>query len=187
MKEDTTNKRERILKKYNSSAPFYERRYKSIQYKKYLHLFLEFKLGGKIILNVRCGTGLLIDFLNEEQYKEKKIPLSYVGVDISNKMLDKFNEKKEELNILSNKINLIQTDLENLPLRSNKFNALISITSYQNVSNIKKGINESIRASKSGAEACISILKESINNSRFLSLIEPQIDDVKIINNQLKI
>lgn len=184
MRENTTSKRKRILKKYNSSAPYYERRYKSIQYNKYFQLFSEFKLEGKIILDVGCGTGLLTNFINENKCNGKKIPFTFVGVDISNKMLDKFNEKKDNLDILSNKINLIQADLEHLPLRSNSFNTLISITSYQNVPNIKQGVYESIRASKSKAEAYISVLKKGVNKSQFLDLIETQVEDIKVINNQ---
>ena len=99
-------------------------------------------------------------------------------------MLKEFREKNEQLGLLSHKMNLVQADIEHLPLRSNRFNTLISITSYQNVPNIKQGVKESIRASKDGAEAYISVLKKTVKKSEFLSLIKPIIDDIKIIDNQ---
>lgn len=184
MRENSTNKQKRIIKKYNSSAPFYERRYKKIQYNKYLQIFSEIELIGKIILDAGCGTGLIAEFLLENKDRKDVCPFAWVGVDISNNMLKEFREKNEQLGLLSHKMNLVQADIEHLPLRSNRFNTLISITSYQNVPNIKQGVKESIRASKDGAEAYISVLKKTVKKSEFLSLIKPIIDDIKIIDNQ---
>lgn len=177
-------KGKKIIKKYNSSAPFYESRYKSIQFNKYLQIFSNFELEGKNIIDVGCGTGLIFDFLNKNYNSIRTTYFSLVGVDMSNKMLDIFKEKLSQFSILNHKVNLIRADLEYLPFRSERFNTLFSFTSYQNLSNIEKGFSESLRVLKNKAETYISVLKKSINQQDFINLIKPRLINMKIIDNQ---
>jgi ubiquinone/menaquinone biosynthesis C-methylase UbiE len=173
-----------IRERYNSSAPFYDRRYKRIQNNKYVQLFSGFELKGKIIFDAGCGTGLMAKFFIEQENRPHLSNWSLVGVDISDKMLKEFSEKFKSPSLVAKRISLIQADLENLPLRANKFNTLISITAYQNLGSIKEGVEESVRISKNMANAYISVLKKKIDQSIFLSLIDDVMTNIKVFDNQ---
>jgi len=178
-----TNKKN-IREKYNSSAPFYDRRYQQIQFNKYLQLFSGFELEGKIIIDAGCGTGLMTEFFIEKFNKTCLSNYKLVGVDISDNMLRKFKEKLDFSNNLDKKVNLIQSDLEHLPLRANKFNTLISITAYQNLAKVEEGLEESVRVSKNMANAYISVLKKKIDQTIFLTLINNVMINTKVFDNQ---
>lgn len=181
-------KKKDIIEKYNSTSHFYDERYKEIQNLKYNYIIKQFTLSNKIILDAGCGTGLFFSFLTNKNLKERD-DISfffYVGVDISWKMLEKFRLKlNERYKDSKNKIGLILADLENLPFRNNSFNTLFSLTSYQNLPNMKRGIIESIRSLKDTGGLRISILKKKINLKNFISLIKKHVNKMEIINNDI--
>ena len=181
-------KKKDIIEKYNSTSHFYDERYKEIQNLKYNYIIKQFTLSNKIILDAGCGTGLFFSFLTNKSLKERD-DISfffYVGVDISWKMLEKFRLKlNERYKDSKNKIGLILADLENLPFRNNSFNTLFSLTSYQNLPNMKRGIIESIRSLKDTGGLRISILKKKINLKNFISLIKKHVNKMEIINNDI--
>ncbi|MBY9005455.1 MAG: methyltransferase domain-containing protein [Candidatus Lokiarchaeota archaeon] len=179
------SKKKKIIDKYNSTSHFYDERYRNIQKMKYIYISNLFYPSNKTILDAGCGTGLFFSFIIEN-FKEKRSDpgtFYYVGVDISIEMLYKFQTKinKNHMNY-KKRIGLILADLEFLPFRNNTFNTLFSLTSYQNLLNIKDGINESIRTLENDAKLRISILKKKIRIEEIESFMKNYIDDLEIIS-----
>jgi ubiquinone/menaquinone biosynthesis C-methylase UbiE len=181
-------KKRKIIESYNSSYHIYDKRYKKLQYEKLALILKDFTLESKIILDAGCGTGLLYEYLLEIK-KEiiRHYFFSFVGVDISSKMIKKFKQKLLSLkSTISQNIHLIIADLENLPFRSHIFNSILSLTSYQNLPNVKKGLRESIRVAKNQASFSISILKKKLNKKEFLKIIQKNFNGIEIIGDKKK-
>ena len=111
----------------------------------------------KLILDVATGTG---DFaLQALSINPEKI----VGVDISEGMLE-VGRKKVEQRRLSNKIELLLADSENLPFPDNNFDAVTVGFGVRNFENLKKGLREINRVMKPGA---LLVVLEFSRPSRF--------------------
>ena len=67
-------------------------------------------LDGKTILDVGCGLGGLIDFLN----KKKIINFNYIGIDIAKNLIDALNKKKYPDNIKFFCGDILSLDLSNI-------------------------------------------------------------------------
>jgi len=156
-----SNKKKEIIKKYNSSSSFYDSRYRQIQETKYHIILKNFDLTRKIILDLGCGTGLFIEYVSRRKLEQKKKLDYYVGLDISWNMLLEFRSKFEKLK--GKNISLLLSDIENLPFRDNQFFSVLSLTSFQNLPDVKKGIKELLRVSRNRADFKFSILKKKIN------------------------
>lgn len=156
-----SNKKKEIIKKYNSSSSFYDSRYRQIQETKYHIILKNFDLTRKVILDLGCGTGLFIEYISRRKLEQKKNLDYYVGLDISWNMLLEFRSKFEKLK--SKNISLLLSDIENLPFRDNQFFSVLSLTSFQNLPDVKKGIKELLRVSRNRADFKFSILKKKIN------------------------
>ena len=78
-------------------------------------------------------------------------------------------------------VNLILSDLENLPFRKNTFHSIFSLTAFQNLPNILNGVKESLRVVKSNGDIILSILKKKINLEELLSFLEPFVKEIIII------
>ncbi|MFX0028659.1 MAG: class I SAM-dependent methyltransferase, partial [Candidatus Hermodarchaeota archaeon] len=109
-----SNKKNKIIKSYNSSAHFYDKRYRIIQEKKYARTIDKHIITEKKVLDNGCGTGLLFEFITKSKINNGIIRCNYVAIDISRKMLREF---KLKLSKLKEKIHvfLILSDIENLP------------------------------------------------------------------------
>ena len=156
-----SNKKKEIIKKYNSSSFFYDSRYKQIQETKYQIILKNFDVSRKVILDLGCGTGLFIDYISRRKLDQKENLDYYVGLDISWNMLLEFRSKFEKLKCKN--ISLLLSDIENLPFRDNQFFSVLSLTSFQNLQDVKKGIKELLRVSRNRADFKFSILKKKIN------------------------
>jgi len=156
-----SNKKKEIIKKYNSSSSFYDSRYRQIQEIKYHIILKNFDLTRKVILDLGCGTGLFIEYISRRKLEQKKNLDYYVGLDISWNMLLEFRSKLEKLK--GKNISLLLSDIENLPFRDNQFFSVFSLTSFQNLPDVKKGIKELLRVSRERADFKFSILKKKIN------------------------
>lgn len=156
-----SNKKKEIIKKYNSSSSFYDSRYRQIQETKYHIILKNFDLTRKVILDLGCGTGLFIEYVSRRKLEQKKKLDYYVGLDISWNMLLEFRSKFEKLK--GKNISLLLSDIENLPFRDNQFFSVLSLTSFQNLPDVKKGIKELLRVSRNRADFKFSILKKKIN------------------------
>lgn len=177
------DKKRKIIHDYNSTSSFYDKRYNQIQKEKYEIILNNFTFHERLILDAGCGTGLLLEYILSLYEQKDENDYRYVGIDISWDMLKAFDSK---LRKLTNKINvnLILSDIENLPLRNNVFHSIFSITTIQNLSNKKLGMKSLIRVGKDRAELNLSILKKKLNLREFIEkLIKPNIINPKIISN----
>ncbi|KKM77401.1 hypothetical protein LCGC14_1370450 [marine sediment metagenome] len=154
-----TNKKSKIISKYNSSSAFYDNRYRKIQERKYQIILNNYDLNEKFILDLGCGTGLLFTYFINLKNEQKDNFYFYVAIDISWKMLLEFKSKLNKFKA-KNKLSLVLSDIENLPFRANIFYSVFSLTSFQNLPNINKGVKESIRVSRDNANFKFSILKK---------------------------
>lgn len=166
-----TNKKSKIISKYNSSSPFYDNRYRKIQERKYQIILNNYDLNEKFILDLGCGTGLLFTYFINLKNEQKDNFYFYVAIDISWKMLLEFKSKLNKFKA-KNKF-LVLADIDNLPFRENMFNTIFSFTSFQNLPNINKGVKESIRVSRDNADFKFSILKKKLDLEMLVDFLKP--------------
>ena len=103
--------------------------------------------------------------------------------DISWKMLLELKSKALKFKRVKD-INLLLSDAENLPFRENMFNSIFSITLFQNLPHIKKGIQELLRVSTQNCDIKFSILRKKIKLQNLLELLEPILKDLEIIDKE---
>ncbi len=184
-KSESDNKKKEIISKYNSTSEFYDRRYIKIQQDKYGLILKDISLNEKLILDAGCGTGLLFEYIFNSFEQCDMTYFHYVGVDISFNMLKRFQLKIcQKAKKMKKNVNLILSDLENLPLRENTFNLLLSFTSLQNLPDIIMGLKESFRVAKNRADMNFSILRKKLNIDRLNTLLKPLLRNMKIINKE---
>jgi ubiquinone/menaquinone biosynthesis C-methylase UbiE len=170
--DDHYHKKQDIISKYNSTSIFYDNRYAEIQKEKYDYFLKYVQIHSKMILDAGSGTGLLITHLLNLVKSSRLERFLYVGVDISLNMLMVAKSRISEINESKN-FELILADLENLPIRSDIFSCVFSITSLQNLYDLRKGVKEIIRTSKSDSALNLSILKKKNDKNKLISILEP--------------
>ncbi len=138
------NSYERVLETssyYNAIAKGYDELYGEEQRRKYRKGLEMLEPSGKL-LDIGCGTGLLIEELGD---------LVYFGIDVSLEML-KVAKKRGASAV----VNLILADVQLMPFRSNAFKTCYSFTVLQNVPNKGAFLSEVNRICE---KALISSLK----------------------------
>ena len=109
------------------------------------------------VMDVATGTGDLAIAIAQTHAKE------IVGVDISNGMLD-VGRRKIEAQQLSDKIEMVQADSENLPYKDNTFDAITVAFGVRNFENLDLGLQEIQRVLKPGG---IFVVLETSNPTKF--------------------
>lgn len=176
-------KKQEIIKNYNLTSHFYDQRYSQIQKEKFEILLNNLELNERKILDAGCGTGLLLEFINSLKYYSN-VNYHYIGIDITLNMLKEFQSKLLNKN-LQWKVSLILADIEFLPFRENIFNLIFSITSFQNLPNLIRGIKETLRIIQDKGDFRLSILKKKLKIEQINSLLKPLITDLKLIQEEL--
>lgn len=95
----------------------------------------------KLILDIATGTGDLAILLS------KVNPDKIIGLDLSNGMLEVGRKKIAEKE-LTNLIEMVQGDSENLPFEDNHFDVITVSFGVRNFENLKKGLSEIYRVLK---------------------------------------
>ncbi len=175
----TTNKKKKIISNYNKTASFYDNRYRKIQEQKYKIILKNYQLNSKLILDVGCGTGLFMEFIIALTDQKDFNPNNYVGTDISLNMLNIFRIKLQRLK-LKYEVALILSDIENLPFRENVFQCIFSLTSFQNLPNIDKGVRNLYIVGRDKADLNFSILKKNLNLKELITFLRPLVKNLKI-------
>ncbi|MFO8018475.1 MAG: class I SAM-dependent methyltransferase [Promethearchaeia archaeon] len=169
MKKEHKNaqKKEKIIKKYNSSAQVYDRRYKDLQFRKFKLSLGKIDLSERVLLDVGCGTGLLLDFLSHFTSSIQTTSFLYVGTDISREMLYILRKKLKDMVVTKSKIeklptsiHLVVSDAEHLPFRPKVFETILSFTVIQNLSNNKLFFREVLDLIKNKGDLVLSTLKK---------------------------
>jgi ubiquinone/menaquinone biosynthesis C-methylase UbiE len=179
----TSDEKRQIIDKYNATSHFYDKRYSKIQNEKFEIILKNYSNEDKIILDAGCGTGLLLEFILNHGYTKDFKFFSYVATDISWEMLKIFDSKLKNLidTSFKNKINLILSDLENLPFRRERFHSIFAPTSLQNLPSIQKGITEMFKVAKDNAELKLTILKKKLDLEKLLTLLKSKIDLLEVL------
>ncbi|WP_435254242.1 bifunctional demethylmenaquinone methyltransferase/2-methoxy-6-polyprenyl-1,4-benzoquinol methylase UbiE [Tenacibaculum sp. A30] len=111
----------------------------------------------KQILDIATGTGDLALMMSELN------PERIVGLDISEGMLQVGRQKVAKAN-LSNKIEMVVGDSENIPFPDNTFDAITVSFGVRNFENLDKGITEILRVLKPGGKF---VVLETSNPTKF--------------------
>lgn len=102
----------------------------------------------KEVLDVATGTGDLAIAV------QKGTGAKIVGLDLSQKMLNVGIQKIKKIS-LTDQIEMIKGDAENLPFESNKFDAVSVAFGVRNFENLEKGLDELKRVVKDGKSVYI--------------------------------
>jgi ubiquinone/menaquinone biosynthesis C-methylase UbiE len=152
-----------IKKRYDElGSSLYDLRYTEEQETKYALILSELP-SVEMLLDNGCGTGLIFP----------KLDCTLVGLDLSSVLLEKARERLKENHYL------VQGDSENLPIRDLLFDAVISITVIQNLSEPSQLISESIRVSRVGSYVIISSLKRVYNREEITQLVKNDLLSIK--------
>ena len=151
----TMSRKKSVVKHYDETSRFYDELYFPEQLKKHVIALslVNPDLGAKV-LDVGCGTGLLLE-------KLAQIDHLAVGVDISRNMLEVAKHRVDK------GVMLVVADAEALPFKNESFEAVFLITVLQNLSNPVKGLKEAFRVLNRGGKAFITFLKKAEGSSRF--------------------
>jgi demethylmenaquinone methyltransferase / 2-methoxy-6-polyprenyl-1,4-benzoquinol methylase len=95
----------------------------------------------KNILDIATGTGDLVIMMANSSAEK------IIGLDLSAGMLEIGKQKIKEKN-LSNKIEMVQADSENIPFEDNYFDAITVSFGIRNFENLEKGLSEIHRVLK---------------------------------------
>jgi ubiquinone/menaquinone biosynthesis C-methylase UbiE len=102
---------------------------------------------GKSILDVGCGTGILLSYLSEK-VKENG---SVFALDFSWNMIFKAKRTKRK-----SRIHFINAEVEALPLKDHSFDYVTCLDTFAHITNQKKAVSEMGRALKKGGRLFIA-------------------------------
>jgi ubiquinone/menaquinone biosynthesis C-methylase UbiE len=139
----------------------YEERYAEEQRAKYAVAMENVNVGGGVVLDVGCGTGL---FFSQVAARVSMV----VGVDFSRKLLFK---AKDEAKKLSN-IFVLQADADHLPFREGFFDAVFAFTVLQNMPKPSETLGELKRVAKPGGSVVVTGLKKAFPLDKFMDVLE---------------
>jgi len=134
-----------LRRRYDDTAGFYDRRYEGIQRVKYGIAMKNLPDGRKHILDLGCGTGM---FIEELSTRAKFV----VGVDTSLEMLKVAKGRARETV-------LVQADADALPFADRSFDAVVSVTLLQNMSDPAVTVREVARVLRPSGVAVLTVLK----------------------------
>lgn len=159
---NTWDKKRRLMRRYDQSSEVYDIQYREEQEAKIKAALDNRRVtSGSVIIDVGCGTGLLLKHIAA---KSRLI----VGTDISRGLLSKAKSiAKSHPSTM-----LVQSDSDNLPFRNETFDTVFAVTLLQNVPSPNATLNEIKRVSKSDAEILVTGLKKSFTEKEFIDILD---------------
>ena len=145
-KNSTLGKKEQVAKMFDTISGNYDNLNRVISFgidvkwrKKVLKMVS--KSNPKTILDIATGTGDLAILMAETNAKK------IIGLDISSGMLE-VGKKKIASKNLSDTIEMVLADSENMPFEDNYFDAITVAFGVRNFENLEKGLTEILRVLK---------------------------------------
>ncbi len=151
----------RHMRHYTRTAHVYNIRYADEQSLKIDVALENLKPRKGAILDLGCGTGLLLPRI-------QKTAKDIVGVDVSGGMLKEIPPSAKR----SENVHLILADADQTPLRHGYFDAVLAITLLQNMSNPRNTLEEMKRVAKPDSSIIVTGLKKQFTQQSFLKLLE---------------
>jgi ubiquinone/menaquinone biosynthesis C-methylase UbiE len=139
----------------------YEERYAEEQQTKYRAALENVNMGGGVVLDVGCGTGL---FFSQVASQVSMV----VGADISRKLLLKAKDKAKKLS----KVFVLQADADRLPFREGIFDAIFAFTVLQNMPEPSETLRELERVAKPSGNVVVTGLKKAFPLDTFMDVLE---------------
>ena len=116
-----------------------------------------------LLLDIGCGTGILMEFVTS-------MIRHYVGLDLAKKTLKIAAERSRRLRVKS-KVSLIRADADYLPFRDGSFSIIFALTLLQNIPEPSRTLTEILRVAKDKSQIVITGLKKSFTKKEFDELI----------------
>ncbi|MHA1674090.1 MAG: class I SAM-dependent methyltransferase [Promethearchaeota archaeon] len=191
-RDPAISKKESMQTRYNSESytRIYDGRYRQLQREKWEALQPHLPKIEGYWLDFGVGTGLTWEVATSNPHLEHtttSAPSSpstlfsssyrYIGCDLARGMIQQFLNKLSSLDEQRGDdaetlpVNLICCDGEHLPLRNTLFDAIISLTTLQNLPHPSQGIAEIVRVANSTAPFGISVLQKSLPWERWEELL----------------
>ena len=143
------HKKRTVIHRYDTTAHLYDTRYLEEQVAKItagLRHLDDKELG--VVLDLGCGTGILIDEL-------KDMAVEIVGADISRRTLLEARKRTEN----AHRAHLVLADADNTPFKENVFDSVFAVTLLQNMPDPHLTLKEMKRVSKAKAVFVVTGLK----------------------------
>ncbi len=155
------DKKRKVMRHYDASAPVYDGRYSSVQGAKIKAALKNLDLKeSDYVLDVGCGTGLLFDYIIDRT-------LSIIGIDVSRKSLLQAKARIGD----SAKTHLVWADVDNMPLESGVLDAVFAFTLLQNMPSPAETLSEIVRVARDDAQIVVTGLKKVMGLKHFRSLL----------------
>ncbi len=151
---------------YDQTVNHYDERYRNIQFTKFSEVAIRWN-ERDTVLDVGCGTGLLIEYLAIE-------PTIFVGVDLSLNML-KVAKKKASWPFF------IAGDVRKLPLRKEIFSKIVSFSVLQNIPDPRETIEEVFRTCKRPSLILLTALRKIITIESLVNWTRKEAEKLKVV------
>jgi len=153
-----------VIRHYNRLAKIYDSLYGEEQKAKIISILKMMRNKRKdLVLDLGCGTGLLIDYVASRVNH-------FVGLDIAEEALKVASERSCRLGIKRN-VSLIKADVDALPFRDDVFDEIFALTLLQNVPEPCKTLQRIVRVAKNRSEIAVTGLKKHFTKESFSEVI----------------
>jgi len=140
---------------YDKTATTYNVLYKEEQEQKIREILKHITINGSdVVLDAGCGSGFLVEHVQEQAGH-------IVGVDLSKGLLRIAVSRAKQAKIKN--VSLVQVDVDYLPFREHVFNEAFALTVLQDSSDYDATLKELLRTTKNIAKVGVTGLKKAFS------------------------